>query len=68
MINHVVLQRSGFSDADIRALKEGYKAVWLRKQNTAEALTALEKSEHAANPHVAKFITFIRASERGITK
>ena len=35
---------------------------------TADALTALEKSEHAANPHVAKFISFIRASERGITK
>lgn len=67
-INLVGLQRSGFSEADIRALKEAYKAVWLRKQNTAEALISLEKSEHAANPHVAGFIAFIRASERGITK
>ena len=67
-INQVGLQRAGFTEADIRALKECYKAVWMRKQNTADAMSALDKSEHAANPQVAKFITFIRASERGITK
>ena len=67
-VNVTGLQRAGFSDADIRALKEAYKNVFLRKLNTADALAALEKSEHAANPHVAKLINFIRASERGITK
>ncbi len=67
-INLVGLQRAGFADADIRALKEAYKAVWLRKRNTAEALAELEKSEHAASAHVARFIAFIRDSQRGITK
>jgi UDP-N-acetylglucosamine acyltransferase len=67
-INLVGLQRSGFSENDIRALKEAYKAVWLRRQNTTDALAALEKSEHAGNPHITTLIAFIRASERGITK
>lgn len=67
-VNVTGLQRAGFSDTDIRSLKEAYKNVFLRKLNTADALAALEKSDHAANPHVAKLINFIRASERGITK
>lgn len=67
-VNLVGLQRAGFSEADIRALKESYKTVFLRRLNTADALTRLEKSEHAANSHVSKLMTFIRTSERGITK
>jgi UDP-N-acetylglucosamine acyltransferase len=67
-LNLVGLQRAGFPDADIRALKEAYKALFFRKQNTGDALGALEKSEHAANSRVAKMISFIRASERGVTK
>ena len=67
-VNLVGLQRGGFSEADVRALKEAYKSVFLRKLNTTDALAALEKSEHAANPHVARLMAFIRASERGITK
>jgi UDP-N-acetylglucosamine acyltransferase len=66
--NIVGLQRAGFADADVRALKEAYKAIFFRKPNTATALAALEKTEHAANPCVSKLITFIRASERGITR
>jgi len=67
-LNLVGLQRAGFPDADIRALKEAYKSIFMRKQNTGDALDALEKSEHAANPRVAALIAFVRASERGITK
>ena len=67
-VNLVGLQRAGFSENDVRSLKEAYKALFLRKQNTTNALEILEKSEHAANPRVAKLIAFIRASERGVTK
>ena len=67
-VNLVGLQRAGFPENDIRALKEAYKALFLRKQNTTLALEALEQSEHAANPRVARLITFIRASSRGVTR
>ena len=67
-VNLVGLQRAGFPEADIRALKEAYKALFLRKQNTGNALDALQKTEHAANPRVARLIAFIRASERGVTR
>ena len=67
-VNLVGLQRAGFPENDIRALKEAYKALFLRKQNTTLALEALEQSEHAANHRVARLITFIRASSRGVTR
>lgn len=67
-VNLVGLQRAGFSEEDIRAIKEAYKAVFMRKQNTGAALEDLAKSPHAANPRVAKLMAFIQASSRGITK
>lgn len=67
-VNLVGLQRAGFSEEDIRAIKEAYKAVFMRKQNTGTALEELAKSPHGTHPRVAQFIAFIQASSRGITR
>ncbi|MGC6567152.1 MAG: acyl-ACP--UDP-N-acetylglucosamine O-acyltransferase [Akkermansiaceae bacterium] len=67
-INLVGLQRRGFSDEDLRALKTFYKKVFLKKSaNLASSLEALD-SDLRENPQVAKLITFIEGSQRGIIR
>jgi UDP-N-acetylglucosamine acyltransferase len=67
-VNLVGLQRAAFSEEDIRALKDAYKALFLRKQNTSAALDSLEQSARGENARVKKLIEFIRSSQRGVTK
>ena len=66
-INLVGLQRGGFSEEDIRALKEAYKAVFMRRDRQDDALEQLSTGPHGANPHVRHFVAFVRESRRGIT-
>lgn len=67
-VNLVGLQRAAFPEDDVRALKEAYKALFLRKQNTTAALDALAQGEHGSNPRIIKLVEFIRSSQRGVTK
>jgi len=67
-INQVGLQRRGFLDDDIRALKKLYKKLFLKKDvNLTEAIAALPE-ELAAHPHVASVLEFIQESERGVIR
>jgi UDP-N-acetylglucosamine acyltransferase len=69
-VNTVGLQRRGFSEDQIRALKEAYKTIYLRKLNVADAVTQL-KERHAGDPAdhpVNELVAFIEASERGIIR
>lgn len=68
-INQVGLQRRGFSEDDLKALRTAYKKLFLKKDaNLALALEELAAHEAAGNPHVAHLIEFIRASQRGINR
>ena len=68
-INTVGLQRRGFSEDDIRALKVAYKQLFLKKDlNLANALSSLKATHAADTPQVAHLIHFIESSERGITR
>jgi UDP-N-acetylglucosamine acyltransferase len=67
-INQVGLQRRGFSEDDLRALKTFYKKIFLKKDlNLTSTLAALDPAL-CENPQVAKLIEFIESSGRGITR
>jgi len=66
-VNKVGLQRHGFTEADIRPLKEAYKALFMRGGNFLEALARLE-TEHGGQSNVAHLCAFIRSSQRGIAR
>jgi len=69
-INTVGLGRNGFSEEQIRTLKQAYKTLYLRKLNVADAVAQL-KERHATDPAdhpVNELIAFIAASKRGIIR
>lgn len=68
-LNLVGLQRRGFPEDDIRALKSAYKKLFLRKDsNLATSLSSLKATHAASVPQVAHLIHFIEASQRGVTR
>jgi UDP-N-acetylglucosamine acyltransferase len=67
-INHIGLQRRGFSETDIRALRNAYKKLFLKKdQNLTKAIESLDPALRD-NPKVSQLLTFIETSERGIIR
>jgi UDP-N-acetylglucosamine acyltransferase len=64
-VNSVGLRRAGFSADDRQALKEAFRLLFRSRRPLAEALTAMEGQ---ANPNVNHLVTFIRASQRGVTR
>lgn len=66
-LNKVGLERAGFSDETIGALKQAYKALFLRN-NYASALDELEQGPAREHPEVARLCEFLRASKRGVTR
>ena len=68
-INLVGLQRRGFPEDAIRALKSAYKKLFLKKDaNLALALSSLKATHAASDPHVAHLIHFIESSQRGVAR
>jgi UDP-N-acetylglucosamine acyltransferase len=68
-VNLIGLQRRGFPEEDIKALKFAYKKLFLKKDgNMANALSSLKATHEASVPQVAHLIKFIEQSERGITR
>lgn len=65
-VNQIGLQRHGF-EADIRPLKEAYKALFMRGGNFLEAVERLEL-EHGAQSSIAHLCGFIRSSQRGVLR
>lgn len=67
-INQVGLQRRGFTNEDIRALRTAYKKLFLKKDtNLAEAVKALDPAL-AGNVKVAELLHFIGTSGRGVIR
>lgn len=68
-LNMVGLQRRGFSEDDIKALKSAYKKLFLKKDgNLTNSLSSLKATHTADNPQVQRLTQFIENSERGITR
>lgn len=68
-INQVGMQRRGFAEGDIKAVKSAYKKLFLKKDgNMATALSSLKATHAASAPQVAHLIHFIENSQRGVTR
>jgi UDP-N-acetylglucosamine acyltransferase len=68
-LNLIGLQRRGFSEDDIRALKTAYKKLFLKKTDNLNISLEKLKSESAAESAVVKqLIEFIESSQRGVCR
>ncbi len=68
-INMVGLQRRGFSEDDLRAIKSAYKKLFLKKEgNIADAISSLKATHAGDTPQVTHLIDFIERSQRGVTR
>ena len=66
-LNRVGLQRHGFSQETLAALKKAYRIVFRFGLTLKEALSRVE-AEVAPTPEVVRFIAFLKSSQRGITR
>jgi UDP-N-acetylglucosamine acyltransferase len=68
-INLIGMQRRGFCEEDVKAIKAAYKKLFLKKDaNLATALSSLKATHNGDNPQVAHLIDFIEKSQRGMTR
>jgi UDP-N-acetylglucosamine acyltransferase len=68
-LNLVGLQRRGFAEDDIKALKSAYKKLFLRKDiNLTTQLSSLKADRPANHEPVKHLIAFIEGSQRGVTR
>jgi UDP-N-acetylglucosamine acyltransferase len=66
-LNTIGLERAGFSKATIAALKQSYKALFMRGRY-GDALAELEAGPAKASPEVDELCRFLRTSRRGVTR
>jgi UDP-N-acetylglucosamine acyltransferase len=66
-INSEGLKRRGFSEEQVRNLREAYRILYRSELRLAEALTQLEPLA-AANPEVRAFVDFIHGSRRSLAR
>ena len=66
-LNRVGLQRHGFSQETLAALKKSYRIVFRFGLTLQEALARV-RAEVAPIPEVVRFLEFLESSQRGITR
>lgn len=66
-VNKVGLERRGFSEDAIRALREAQRLLYRKNLNVKQALSAIEDLDDEGGV-LADLLEFIRASERGIIR
>lgn len=66
-VNKIGLERNGFSDEAIAALRQAYKLIFREGLTTTNALTRIE-AELPPLPEIQHLVQFIRTSERGICR
>ena len=65
--NVVGLRRKGFNREQIQALKETYRALFRGKQTVEEGIAEID-ARYPEDEHVQYFLSFVRDSERGVTR
>lgn len=66
-VNHVGLQRRGFSDDTLTALRKALRLLYNKKLNTSQALRQVE-DQLGTVPEVRHLIDFVQSSRRGIIR
>lgn len=68
-LNIIGLQRRGFSEEDVRALKTAYKKLFLKKDlNLGAQVKVFQEQEEAQNACAQRLIEFIETTERGVVR
>lgn len=63
-LNLTGLKRSGFSEAQIKAIQAAYRMLYRKGLNTSQAVTAIR--EKPMTDEVKALVTFVEATQRGI--
>ena len=66
-LNAVGMQRAGMTEEQIGRVKQAYKILFRSNLALAEALAQIE-AELGAHPEIAHLVSFVRGSQRGITR
>jgi UDP-N-acetylglucosamine acyltransferase len=66
-LNTVGLARHGFTEEQIRRIKDAYKILFRSKLGLNEGLSKL-RAEHGGNPEIDTLLEFVEGSKRGITR
>jgi UDP-N-acetylglucosamine acyltransferase len=67
-VNHVGLERRGFLEADIKALRRAYRILADKTLNFGQAVEKIGASEDAPNAHVQHLVEFLKTTERGVIR
>jgi UDP-N-acetylglucosamine acyltransferase len=67
-VNHVGLERRGFTEQDIKALRRAYRILADKTLNFSQATGKIEASEDAANVNVQTLLQFLKTTERGVIR
>ena len=67
-VNHVGLERRGFMEPDIKALRRAYRILADKTLNFSQAVEKIEGSEDAPNTYVKYLIGFLKSTERGVIR
>ena len=69
-INSIGLQRRGFSQEQIKSLKDAYKIIFLRNLTISDAVTQLKEmaAQYSESIPIQELIDFVVSSERGIIR
>ena len=66
-INLVGLERKQFPAESVKLIKEAFRLIYRAKLNTRQAIEAIRK-ELPETAEIRELVTFIEASDRGITR
>ncbi|MFO7941003.1 MAG: acyl-ACP--UDP-N-acetylglucosamine O-acyltransferase [Bacteroidales bacterium] len=66
-VNSVGLRRRGFTNEQINQIQEMYREIYLKENNTAQAIEAIENN-FEASPEKKTLLAFLSSSERGIVR
>jgi UDP-N-acetylglucosamine acyltransferase len=67
-VNHIGLERSGFVEADIKALRRAYRILADKTLNFSQSVEKIEASEDAPNTYVQYLVNFLKTTERGVIR
>jgi UDP-N-acetylglucosamine acyltransferase len=67
-VNHVGLERRGFQEDDIKALRRAYRLLADKTLNFGQSVAKIEASDDAPNTYVKYLVAFLKSTERGVIR
>jgi UDP-N-acetylglucosamine acyltransferase len=67
-VNHVGLERRGFLEPDIKALRRAYRLLADKTLNFSQSVDKIVASDDATNTYVKYLVHFLKTTERGVIR